>query len=301
MTAQHSFDDALDRALEALGSGVSREQVMATTRHAEPAMRELIDTAAMITPPPVPAPARLAEHYTIVRAAVERAQIAQREMMPREAQQVAWWKRRLGIASVSVPAGVALAFALAGAAGAAGGVALTGAGQEIAQSVRPGWVNDIVGGGAHDDETPDGVPRRDDENPAAPGSGDTPGSEHRPQAITLGGTVTNVRGNVFTLVSGDGEWLVQIDANTTVNGEILEGGTATVEGDITAERNLHATSLTVTGGTPADKPGNAPEDPGQPGEPGNQNEPNAAKTPGGGLPATPPGNSGEQERGGPSR
>ena len=302
MSAPLAFDDALDAAIDALRAGATREQALAAAGGHAADLAGLLDTVDSLVPAPVPAPSRLGDHFAIVRAALERAQMTHSEMIPAEpAPSGHWWQKRLGLASLSIPAGLA-ALMLAGAAGAAGGVAVSGLGQEIAESVRPGWVSDRIGSDDHG--TPAGNGSSD--NPAAPGSGGVPGSEHRPQHISLSGTVSGINGNTFTLTGADGAWQVQIDAKTVVTGEVLEGATATVEGDITAEKNLHALALTATGGTPA-APQGKPEDVGTPNGPGDTGKPESTRTPPannenagtpqGGKPATPPANKPENAPG----
>ncbi|HYM14455.1 MAG TPA: hypothetical protein VEZ14_02725 [Dehalococcoidia bacterium] len=84
------------------------------------------------------------------------------------------------------------------------------------------------------------------------------------------GLISGVHGNTFTLTSSDGDWKVNIDANTVVNGTIVEGATATVTGDITAGKNLHATRVDVTppGATATPAPGGSAPGPPPGGPPG---------------------------------
>jgi hypothetical protein len=63
--------------------------------------------------------------------------------------------------------------------------------------------------------------------------------------ITLDGVITDVRGSVFDLVSPDGAFLVQIDANTVVTGDIVPGASAMVEGTRVAQNRVLAVRVTV--------------------------------------------------------
>ena len=267
MTQRDSFDDMLDAAIEALRSGASREQAIAVAGGSAATMGGLLDTAqALSSPPHIPAPVRLVDHYDIVRAAVERSQIARSQMIPSDhVAKTPWWSRRFHVASLAVPAGLVAALALFGFAAAAGGIATTSVGHDIAGSVRPGWVEDLVetGSNGNNEGRPGepGNPAGQDGN-ASGGQGNggapiAPGSDNGPQVVVLNGTVAEIVGGNFTLTTGEGEFHIQIDVNTIINGEVLEGATATVEGELTAEKNLHATSLTASGGS-------LPEDPARP-------------------------------------
>ena len=295
MTQRDSFDDILDAAIDALRSGASRDHALAAAGASAATMGGLLDTARLLSSPPrVPGPMRLADHYDIVRAAVERAQLTRSQMLPSDdVAKTPWWSRRFRVASLGVPAGIVAALALFGFAAAAGGIATTGVGQDIAGSVRPGWVSDLVETGNDDGERrgdppglgPDGENGGNGGNGGAPLS---PGADNGPQSVVLSGTVSDVVGGNFTLTAADGEFHVQTDANTVINGAVLEGASATIEGELTADRNLHAKSLTASGGElPAGPPGQdngqKPDDAGPPDTP--ENVPgNEDKTP----PAAPP-------------
>jgi hypothetical protein len=250
MTGVDHFDNALDAAIDALQRGRPLGAVVADQGRTGAALRPLLETAhaarESVVRPPL---SRSLEHnYAIVRAAVERAQMAA-AALPREPvpAQGPWWRRRLAFASLSLPAG-ALALALTvGAAGATASLVATDMGSRLGDFVSP--------------VLPEAVTGRGDDGGSAPGangdsagaSDEAPGVDNQPAAITIGGTVTDVNGNTFTLTlpGGGGEYHVQIDSNTDVAGEILEGATAEVAGDLTAEKNLHAKDVNANGGTPA--------------------------------------------------
>lgn len=270
MNRRESFDEALDRAIDALRRGEGLDRVLARhPRHAD-ALRPLLETAqqALAGRPAVAAAMspRLAENFSIVRAAVQRAQMAAQPvpMRPEAAPRTPWWQRRLAFASLSLPAGAAALLLLAGATGAAASVALTGN-----TDLPAGIVNLIKepqrlvggGGGNQGGGTPSAGRGADGQATAGAGSAATaaadasatPGSTNAPTNVTLDGTISDVRGNVFTLTTGDGAYKVNIDATTTVTGTIADGAQATVVGDVTAEKNLHATTVTV-GGTSGPQP-----------------------------------------------
>lgn len=285
MSGPDPFDEALDAAIDALRRGRPVEAVLADQRPHDSALRPLLETAeALGAAPQAPYSRALAHNYAILQAAVERAQMsALREPAP--AAPSPWWQRRLTFASLSLPAGaLALILTAAAAGGATASIATTEVGSEVVDLVRPQWVTDMLPGGKSDDAPgQSGVPAPD-ANPAAPG-GDAPGADNRPTAITVTGVVSNVNGNIFTLTNSDGAWLVQVDSGTEVTGEILDGADATVSGESTAEKNLHATSVAATGGAAADgnpaadrtnepKPGNRPAAPSEqpPGGAGEQGD-----------------------------
>ena len=126
MNDLETFDDALNGAIDALARGQRIRDVLALhPRHAE-ALHPLLESAmAMQTDSVtshVPVPSRLGDHYVIVRAAVERAQIAERAFMPAAraaASGAPWWKRRLTFASLTLPLGAVALIAFAGAGSAA--------------------------------------------------------------------------------------------------------------------------------------------------------------------------------------
>jgi hypothetical protein len=265
-----AFDDALDAAIEALQRGRPLEAVVADFGRGGAMLRPLLETAdaarQSIARPPL---SRSLEHnYAIVKAAVERAQMAAaaqpRETTPR---QPSFLRRRVTIASLSLPVG-ALALALtAGAAGATASLVATDHGGVLGEIVRPVVPDSMLPAALHDD----------DHRGAAPAASSDAQDANGPTEVVLDGTVSGVNGSTFTLTDGDTEYHVQIDANTTVDGEILEGGTAEVTGDLTADKNLHADSVTAEGGAADDRgqPDDAgkPDDPGQPGDPGQPADP----------------------------
>jgi hypothetical protein len=271
------FDDALDAAIDALQRGRPLDAVIADQGRTGVMLGPLLETAEAarqnVTRPPL---SRALEHnYAIVQAAVERAQMAAaaqpHEPVPAPAS---WFKRRLTFASLSLPVGAVVAALTIGAAGAAASLVATDHGGVLGDLVSPVLPDAMVQG---DDGEKGTAPAAN--NDGAPGSSaDAPGSENGPQETTVDGTITDINGNTFTLTVGEDEYLIQIDSNTEVAGAILEGGTAEVTGDLTAEKNLHAKNVDAQGGTPDDagKPDDTgkPDDPGQPGDPpGSENQP----------------------------
>jgi hypothetical protein len=255
VTDRLSFDDALDAALDALRAGMPLEQVLAQQPEHAAALRPLLRTALAARVgrrAGVPEPRDLAGNFVVVRAALERARIADGGSAPRRERPVApWWQRRLSFASLSVPAGVVAAIAIAGAGGAAAAsVAATSARlpQRLAGAAAPGWVHDLVPGGEseHVSAPPPGtsssataVASAGEQAAQAPGGG-------RGELASVSGIVADVRGNTFMLVSADGEWKVQRDADTATRGEVVDGAAATVDGEISGGKQLHARRIDVT-------------------------------------------------------
>jgi hypothetical protein len=286
------LDNALDLAIDALQHGRPLDAVLYDQREQQTALRPLIEVAdALNSPPRLPLARALPHNYAIVRAAVERAQLAA-ESMSSPAPAKRWWQRRLTFASASIPVGAAVLLLTAGAAGATASVATTDVGQRMADAVMPSWLEDHVPGIGADDPPGRGDRPAPSVNPASPG-GDTPGADNRPTLVTLEGSISDVNGNTFTLSNPDGDWLVQVDSGTDISGEILEGATASVTGDLTAQKNLHATSVTATGGIPAT------EHPGSDGTRGPDGTPPPQGTPGGDLTPGPEKTPGPPESAGP--
>ncbi len=257
MNGNTPLDDALDTAIDRLRAGETLDRVLAGLGDRSTEAARLLETAgALGAVPLVPAPTSLADNYVIVKAALERAQVA---AAAGATPQRRWWHRRFSVASLSIPAGVAAAVFALGVTGAAASMLTTGAGSVVAD-LLPSWVDDVVPGGKSGDapgrQHSDVVPPANEDNPASPG-GDAPGADNRPTFVELSGVVSDVSGNTFMLTAIDGAWKVNIDANTEVVGEILDGATAEVAGDVTAEKNLHATSVSARGGEPAVAPGNS--------------------------------------------
>jgi hypothetical protein len=127
--------------------------------------------------------------------------------------------------------------------------------------------------------------------------------------MSIEGTVMDVRGAVFDLLSSTRIYVVQTDSVTSVDGSISEGSIVTVEGVLSANNRLHATRVTVrTSVNPAATPDASPESadgapieaagestrtprPNQPGTTKTPGPPDKTRTPG--PPATPPGQSGQ--------
>ena len=202
-----------------------------------------------------------------------------------------WWSRKLTFASLSIPAGAAALILTAGVAGATASVLTTDLGATVADAVLPAQLADQLPGNSgdapgHNKAPGGGAPSA---NPGSSG-GEAPGSDNQPTAIEVSGTISDVNGGNFTLTNGDGAWHVQTDVATDISGEILEGGTANVEGVVTAEKNLHATDVSASGGTPDAAPGLEKTRTPQPNagpDDGDDNGP--PDVPGSGAPEAPPG------------
>jgi hypothetical protein len=281
MTQRESFDEIADAAIEMTLRGVPAARVLELhPRYAE-ALQPLLSAAeAVRSSPAAPAPSeRLADNFAGVRAALRRARPQQPQVAPR-----GWWQRRLSFASMSLPAGLAAGLLLVGVAAAAAGTvsqtsglpsgithAITfgqnggsdapsaparSSGTPEVRSGADGEASRTIAAGARSalTATPSGTVVMQAEETAAagaasPGAGgaapgvaptSTPGA-----TTTASGTIHGVHGNSFTLTGADGEWKVNIDAKTVVNGTIAEGATATVTGDVTAGKNLHAATVDV--------------------------------------------------------
>jgi hypothetical protein len=257
MNGYDPIDDALDAAIDALQRGRPLDAALYDQRPHGSALLPLLETAeAVRSAPPPPLPRELPHNFAMVRAAVERARMAQPdseqigETSPRH-----WWSRKLTFASLSVPVGAAALILTAGAAGATASVLTTDLGATVADVVLPAQLADGLPGKSGDapghNKAPGGPPSA---NPGSSG-GEAPGSDNQPTALEVSGTISDVNGGNFTLTNGDGVWHVQTDVATEISGEILEGGTANVEGVVRAEKNLHATDVSASGGTPDAPPG----------------------------------------------
>ncbi|MBI5288322.1 MAG: hypothetical protein HY873_05065 [Chloroflexi bacterium] len=340
MSWQGTFDDALDAAIDAMRSGDTIDAVLARCPRHAAALRPLLEAAGWADPeegymPPGP---RLGENYSRVEAALGRAQWDRDEDAPHQriVNRTPWWQRRVALASLSLPAGV-FVFALLGAGGAAAAtLAVTTdlpdrMGEKV-ETIAPSWAHSVIPGGGNGDGDVD------DDVAVAPGGGSPTASAaistatsvaavastepaasataHGPQAVTLSGMVTNIRGNTFELVAVDETYKVQIDAKTVLNGVLAEGSGASVDGELTGSSQVHATRVDVTAPAPTvdTPPASSPEAPGQgdhtpPGQaektktPPGQAEgdstppgpPDKTKTPG--PPAAPPGQGGANGNG----
>ena len=260
MTGRQSFDDALDAALRSLQAGEPLDRVLAAHPAHAATLRPMLETALDVRASAgyEPPSARLFEHVAIVRAAAQRAQMDARAAGMRTVTPHAprWWQRRLTFASMSLPVGIIALMALGAGGAAAASVAATSPGltSQVAGAMRPGWVNDLVPG--HEDP-PAGAQRPEN----TPAGADTPGGAQGPTAVELAGVVEDAHGNVFTLTDGSESWHVQIDSHTSVDGDIADGASVTVSGDVTAERNVHADDVSVT--VPASTPTETATPPGQ--------------------------------------
>lgn len=279
-SGRESFEDALDSAIDALRAGRPLERVLSDHPTHATSLRDVLDTALLATADGggyVPPSARLAEHVTIVRAAAQRAHMAAAasQAVTVAPQRPSWWQRRLTFASLSIPAGVAVfALGASGAAAAAGVAAVTtDVPAQFVRAAAPAWVRDAVPGFGHNhdgDPVVNGSPTAEgSETDPAHGDTQTPGDINKPTTAHIAGVVTTVNGNRFTLLDDEGEWLVQIDASTVVDGAIAEGARASVDGDLTAGKNMHADAVVVTSPAPVATDDDAKKTP-----------PGADKTPG---------------------
>lgn len=284
--ARDTLDDALDRAIDALRAGRPFDAVLA----AEPAharelrpLLEAVRAAAAIRPAMAPAPARLNENYATVRAALEHAQAAQRAALA-----PSWWRRKVAFASLSLPAGAVVALALgAGGAAAATVVVARSDVPALASAVTPDWAAEIITGGHGDGSS--GLASGPDAAHTVPAPASTAGSENQPTAIDVSGVISEVNGNTFTLNVGDDAYSVNFADDALVTGAIEDGATATVRGDVTAQKNLHAREIIVTAAPVAA----ATEDPAAP-----DRTPKPTRTPRPGT--TPPGQADENGDGPPA-
>jgi hypothetical protein len=282
MSGRESFDDALDAAIDAMRRGERIDAVLARhPRHAE-ALRPLLQGAPFGDPAAglvsAPMSERLADNIAIVRAAVQRAHMAPQPLArPVEQPRVPWWQRRLTFASLSLPAGV---FALAAFAGVSGAAAASVA---VSESGIPARVAEFVShplpfvDSGDGDSKPAASANTPDSNTPGASAAATAGaspSDNAPTLVTVGGEISDVHGNVFTLTTNDGEYKVNVDGTTVVSGTIADGASATVTGDVTAEKNLHADSVDVTAAGDA-----TPTAPGHQNQ-GGQNTPGNDHTPG---------------------
>jgi hypothetical protein len=307
MTAQQSFDEALDAAIDAVVGGEPIEAVLARFASQSAALRPELEIALRASQDAsartLPMSPALADNYTIVRAAVERAQLAEHGApAERVAERRApWWQRRLTFASLTLPAGAFALLALAGVSGAA--AASIAATPELRSAVVDFVASPHVPGLTSSDRDDGGVSApsgADNEAGASAGTGASGAraSENRPTRVKLSGTIADLHGNVFTLKTDDGETKINIDGNTTISGELAEGATATVTGDLTAEKNLHSDLVEVK--PPPANPARADATP-TPTAHGNAGEKTAGPapdgTPGPRPDHTPPGQSGERTAG----
>jgi hypothetical protein len=326
------FDEILNAAIDELRDGQSLGGVLERYPQHAGALQPLLQAALTATAAAdagyiSPSP-RLQQNYTRVDAAVGRARWeASRSPQPSStATPRPWYGRRLAFASLSLPVGIfALAVLGAGGAAAATVATTTGASDRISQlveQVTPAWSHAVIPGGAdHDAPSMVAVPSSTTEpaptetSPIAPTDVATvtsaPGvvaatatTENGPQPIAATGVISNVAGNTFELLAGGITYKVQTDANTAITGEIAEGSTAEVAGELTGNDRLHATSVAISespSGAPPESapetPGGAPETPpGQADKTNSTGQPEKTKTPG--PPAEPPSQGGAGGGGG---
>jgi hypothetical protein len=249
MTRAQSFDDALDSALDALRAGERLPDVLVThAAHAEglrPLLYAALAARGDAIANPAPAPHRLFENFSVVRDAMRRSpRLVRTTSAP---PPPAWWQRRLTFASLSLPVGGVALLAFAGIGGAA--AAFGGEDAISAISHVPSQVQHAILGEeeSQDSELVDAT------ETAAPSkissSGNGPVAEptlNRPTDFTAEGTIGEISGNSFDLLTPGGDVRVTIDGKTFVVGVLATGATATVDGVLTATKNLHAESVLVT-------------------------------------------------------
>jgi len=269
------FDELLDRAIDAGAHGTADDALA----RANGDRRELEDLAELAQQLRADAARRssgitpgLAENWAIVRAAVERAQLAEREASAplRERRPATpWWRRRVALASLSMPAGVAIALILAGSGGAAAATIVAVGPERTLSSVTEfssaavhraadslGSLP-VVGGDHQDDSSAGGTPKPPSDGSAPPTQSgeDAPGravaATAQPQEdLTLEGVVSRAAGNTFTLTVDTGEkYKVNTDASTTGDAA-SEGARVRVHGRLTGGRNLHADDVRVVAAPP---------------------------------------------------
>lgn len=236
-----SFEKVLDDAIDSLTAGERVEAVLARYPRQAEELRPLLETVAAARDEGArqfpEMHARLADNFTIVRAAIEREQMAERQRPaePEREERMPWWQRRLTFASVSLPAGMFALVAFLGIGGAAAASLAVGAIPSLPD------VFDSVAHPGHAGDAP--IVSIPTDVPAAPT--DVPGFVNQPTEVTHTGTVSNTRGNTFTLTGAEGEFFVNIDGKTVVAGTIADGATVVVIGERTAEKNVHATAVQV--------------------------------------------------------
>lgn len=265
MTKRHlAFDDVLDRAIDDVRGGRPLADVLGDYPSYADDLRPLLQVIAEVGAAP-PRHVSLEEKYAIVHAALLRER-AKQASVPRAAP-VRWWRRPLTVASVSIPGGIAAIMTLSLGGAAAAAIAVTPA---AFSDVLPARVAQMVTFSDGDDGDDNAL----HVNPTAPGqAGDVPGDDNRPTETSISGVVSDVNGNTFTVSSPEGDWKVNVDSSTTVSGDISDGASAEVTGDVTAEKNLHAEDVQIIApGTPEPTKSTGPD-----------------KTPGGQEERTPPG------------
>jgi hypothetical protein len=288
MTPRESFDDALDAAIDQIRGGLPLADVLAAHAGHADALRPLLEMSlrayASVRTDAPPMSSGLADNFTIVRAALERERMSAARWNGdgNASSGSPWWQRRWTIASMSLPAGVFIFAAFAGASGAAAAtVAMTNPDVvgKVASVVAPEWAEELVphdgdGNANGQGEGPDSGDHGEAGSgvqPTTAAVGPSSDATHPPvqgniEDVTVAGLVDDAHGSTFTLRSGDETWKVQLDSNTDVSGEIIDGAQATVTGTQTGSQTVHADTVVATEGvetTPTPKPGNGnpPETP----------------------------------------
>jgi hypothetical protein len=308
MSRQRSFDDILDAALDAIQDGSPLDDVLASYPEYAEQLRPLLDTATQLDAEPayLAPTARLQANF----AAVQRELGRVRPAAAASSGQKPWWQRRITFATLSLPAGV-FAFALMSAGGSAAAtiVATTGLSSRVSNTVdrvTPSWSHAIIPGGDDRGEHVAPVVTRDPATDPTTAPVSTPFAAPSsvpatvaataiasaaavptapgPQPIAIAGVVANVRGNVFELTVNGSTYVVQIDANTFVEGTIADGASASVDGELTGNDRVHATRVTIVDAAET-------TDPPPQSEPGGGANPEQTKTPPGLIDKTktPPG------------
>jgi len=303
MILRDSFRDALDAAIDEMRKGRPLEFVLQHHARHEKALRPLLELvqeahgAVDVAPPPSP---RLDTNFDRVRTALHDARVAEPVQLHVKPgmERAPWWARKWAFASLSAPAAIVL-FAFAGATGAAASAAVVAPelSAQVVDAVTPEWTETLVqhagiGNGADRDERHARVDDDGDDtsgDPAGdeavlPGSNSGEANDGAPPAletvqpwVTVSGSITKVTGNMFTLVSGEDEWRVQVDGKTLLSGALVEGANASVTGFQPGDDSaIHATEVTTDAAedpsvapgrdaTPPPGQGNKPEDAGPPG------------------------------------
>ncbi len=127
MSARHSFDEALDAAIDAVRRGAPVASVLAAYPEHRDELTALVTPLSAAPARSIPLDAaRISAGYRALRVAVLDA---------RREPERPWWRRPVSLASLSVPAGI-VALAAIGAAGAAAGGAAVATGHDVPATVH---------------------------------------------------------------------------------------------------------------------------------------------------------------------
>lgn len=267
MSPRETFDDALDATIDSLTSASRFEHMLAVYPEHRDALRPLLDTAVELHRGAQRSRAvnnsrmspDLAANFSVVRAALQRAQISSPVEPTPLRPQPTWWRRR--VASLSLPV-----IALMAAIGITGATAGTYA--VSSTTGVPGAIDGLIAG--HADHAPpidatQSAPQGDDDaSPAIPGTtSDRPprapvsgGGLVNRQARDVAGFMSGVSATGFHLSGAGGDWQVTLRSDTRIEGEIAEGSSAVVQGVVTTAGAIEASSVHVTPSPPvaADAP-----------------------------------------------